>query len=112
MGKWRRGWLVERGGGGRNRTLGQGEESEAVNCNTDNRAPYLLLQPARGVEMDTSSSPQAVAGRETEGFLGSGLGRMEHVLRALLRELLLTETSPATLTPTPTPHTFPALLSP
>lgn len=95
---------------------GAGRE-EVVDHNTENGTLHLLLQPGPGSEgldvgwMDTSTFLRGRAGKETEGFLRSGLGRMEHVLAALLRALLLAEASPATL-PSHQLLTPPALLFP
>lgn len=100
MDKRRRGWLVKGG------QVGEAGREEVVDCNMENRALHLLLQPRPGSEglrcwVDGHFFlPSGRAGKEMEGFLRGGLGKMEHVLLALLRALLLTEASPATLPPT------------
>lgn len=87
--------------------MGEAGREEVVGCNMENRVLHLLLQPRPGSEglrcwVDGHFFlPSGRAGKETEGLLRGGLGRMEHVLPALLRALLLTEASPDTLQP---PH--------
>lgn len=56
---------------------------------------------------DTSTFLRSELGKKL-----SGLGRMGHILLALLGPLLLTEASPATLPPTPTQNTTQHCFSP